>query len=658
MTQFSISGVAVEFGAELIFSDATFTVSRGERWGVVGRNGTGKTTLFRIITGDMQPSRGNIARTPGLRIALLEQHRDFGDAETVWEAAAGQFAHLFALERSLTHQTTALAEMGEASTPQMLARYDRDLERFEREGGYTLAPRVDAVLQGLGFDADEARRRPLDTLSGGERGRLGLARQLVAPADVLLLDEPTNHLDLETTAWLERYLRDADETVLLISHDRAFLEAVADHVLHFEARSAFAYAAGYSAFVMQRVERRLAQQRAYTQQRRTIAREEDYIRRNIAGQNTRQAKGRRKRLSRMPRLSPPPGSEATMALQLAPRERGGEQVVIAEHARVRVEDRVLVEDFTATVRRGDVVGLVGANGTGKSTLLRALMGEHPLDGGRLDLGGSISAAFYRQDLAQVPVDRSLYDVIGDLRPSWERGQVLGHLARFGFTGDEVQRSAATLSGGERARVALAMIMLSGSNLLLFDEPTNHLDVESIEVLEDAVNEYGGTVILVSHDRALLRALTTRMWVLHGGRITDFAGGFEEWEVAAAEREHAAAVTAAEEEQKRRVQERQRTRRAKDAGPSDRSIVAAPLRHVEECEDRVAALESSLSLLTATLEDPALYATAEGITRATELGTELERVRRSLDEAMAEWEQAVEGRGPESGVRVRGSGGGR
>lgn len=339
-----------------------------------------------------------------------------------------------------------------------------------------------------------------------------------------------------------------------------------------------------------------------------------------------------------------------MALRLAPRERGGEQVVIAQHARVKVEDRLLVKDFTATVRRGDVVGLVGANGTGKSTLLRTLMGDHPLDSGRLDLGGSISASFYRQDLGQVPVNRSLYDVISDLRPSWERGQVLGHLARFGFAGDDVQRSAATLSGGERARVALAMIMLSGANLLLFDEPTNHLDVESIEVLEDAVEEFDGTVILISHDRALLRALTTRMWVLHGGRITDYAGGFEEWEIAAAEREHAAAVAAAEEEQKRRVQERQRTRRAKDSDTASRPAVRNAQRAVEECEAKVASLEFRLSELTQTLEDPALYATQEGISRATELGTELERVRRSLDEAMADWERAVDSRSSELGVR--------
>ena len=235
MTQLSLSGVAVEFGATRLFENVTFTVGKGEKWGVVGRNGTGKTTLFRLLTGEAQPSRGHRGPSPGLRFSVMEQHREFAGASTVWEAAAGPFAELLGLERSLAEQGVALAEAGDRCTPAMLAKYDRDLERFEREGGYTLAPRIDAVLHGLGFDPDRARTRSLAGLSGGERGRLGLARQLVAPADVLLLDEPTNHLDLETTRWLEEYLRGLDATVLLISHDRAFLQAVSDHVLHLEA---------------------------------------------------------------------------------------------------------------------------------------------------------------------------------------------------------------------------------------------------------------------------------------------------------------------------------------------------------------------------------------------------------------------------------------
>src|SRR5256886_1296778 len=475
MTQIAFAGVGVDFGATRLFSDVSFTVAPGERWGIVGRNGTGKTTLFRLLTGDLEPTRGGITRAPGLRVSLLEQHRDYGAATTVWEAAAGELAELLALEQSLVEQAANLAH---DSSPRALARYGEDLERFEREGGYAVTARIDAVLHGLEFDPAQARVTPLAALSGGELGRLGLARQLMSTAHVLLLDEPTNHLDLETTRWLEQYLAASERTVLLVSHDRAFLSATVDHVLHLEGRSAAPYAAGYADFVAQRAERRLAQQRAFEQQQRVIAHEKDYIARNIAGQNTKQAKGRRKRLERVPRLSP--------------------------------------------------------------------------------VGGAARA--------------------------------------------EVLRRADSLSGGERARVALAILMLSGANLLILDEPTNHLDVESIEALEDAIAEYDGTIILVSHDRALLRALTTRIWILHDRRMTEFAGGFEEWEEVSTERAHATAVQNAEDQALRRVHERQRVAPSPQADP--RMSLRKAQREVEEAEGLVAKLEAQVAEVVAALEDPA------------------------------------------------------
>ena len=641
MTQLSLSAVGVEFGASPLFDGLTLTVTRGQRWGILGRNGSGKTTLFRLITGDAEPTSGTIARATGLRWSVMEQHREFAGASTVWEAAAGAFGELRALERSLAEQAAAMAAAGERCTPRMLARYDRDLERFEREGGYTLTARIDAVLDGLGFDPDAARSRPLETLSGGERGRLGLAQQLVEPADILLLDEPTNHLDLDTTRWLESYLLRLDETVLVISHDRAFLQAVVDHVFHLEAGTGVSYAGDYESFLRQRAERRLAQQRVFAKQARTIAAEEDYIRRNIAGQNSSQAKGRRRRLERVGRLSPPPGEEGAMALRLTAEERGGDQVVVADRVGLVAGERRLLGGFSARVERGDVLGLVGPNGAGKSTLLGVFVGDRPPDEGTVRVPDSVTIAHYRQDLAQVPTEETLYDVIGSLRPSWGRGPVQGHLGRFGFTGDAVLRKAGTLSGGERARVALAMMMLSGANLLVFDEPTNHLDVESIEALEDAIEEYGGTVILVSHDRALLRGLTTRTWILHDGRITDFPGGFAEWETVSAERAHAAAVAAAESEALRRVKERKQTRRPDDARrrevesarrSAEQAVAAAELE-VTEWEERVAALR-------ARLEDPDLYLTNEGAVRAGAIGRELEAAKAELDRVFARWEAAT------------------
>ena len=636
MTQLAASSIAVEFGATTLFTDITFTIASGERWGIVGRNGTGKTTLFRLLTGEMVPTRGHIARTPGLTVSLLEQHREFAGAATIWEAAAGQFADLLALERSLVEQAANLEHDSSETT---LNKYGKDLERFEREGGYTITPRVDAVLHGLGFDPVSARSTPVSQLSGGERGRLGLARQLVSPADVLLLDEPTNHLDLETTQWLEEYLRTVNNTVLLISHDRAFLAAVVDHVLHFEGNSASAYSGSYAAFVEQRTLRRLTQQRQFTQQQKKIAAEEDYIARNIAGQNTRQAKGRRKRLERLPRLSVPTSDASVMAVRFESGERGGDRVILAEHVTVGVENRVLIDDLSVTLMRGDTVGLIGPNGSGKSTLIRALMGEHPISAGELRVGGGITPGYYRQDMTQVPLDKTLYDVINDLRPTWDRRAVQGHLGRFGFSGDEVQRRADTLSGGERARIALAMLMLSGANLLILDEPTNHLDVESIEALEDAIEQYEGSVLLVSHDRELLRALTTRVWVLHDQHVTDFDANFGEWEVISAERRHAAAVVAGEEEALRRVQEKKKTARREETGRSARGAIREAQKKVAELENEIQSLESRIESLTRELEDPALYTRTDGVARAKELGVNLERLKHDLDRALDQWTAA-------------------
>jgi ATP-binding cassette, subfamily F, member 3 len=529
MSLLSLSDIAVEFGATKLFDRVTFTVGKGDRWGIVGRNGSGKTSLFKIITGTLTPTRGAVARMPGLKVSLLDQHRDFGGAVSVWDAAALPYASVMALEVSLAEQAARLAELGEKAPAALLEQYGHDLETFAHEGGYTFHSRVDSVLQGLAFDAEESKTRKVATLSGGERGRVGLAAQLVAPADLLLLDEPTNHLDLETTAWLQEYIRELDETVIVISHDRAFLDEIADHVLHLEGGTAETYRGGYSSFVQQRAERRLALERQVEKQRTMIAKEEDYIRRNIAGQNTAQAKGRRKRLDRLPRLTPPPGAGGTMELRLEISERGGDRVIAAENLTVAIGDRTLVRDFSATANRGDVIALVGPNGAGKTTLIKTLLGEREPQGGAVKLGGSVSPAYFRQDHDKLPLDASLYEVIENLRPLWTRGAIQNHLGCFGFSGEEVFRSTRTLSGGERSRLALAVIVLQRANMLVLDEPTNHLDVESIEAIEDAIEEYEGTVLLVSHDRALLRELATRVWAFDGDRLVDFGGTFVDWE---------------------------------------------------------------------------------------------------------------------------------
>lgn len=640
MTQISLSSVGVQYGATTVLRDVTVTIDASERWGIIGRNGSGKTSLFRLIMGTQAPSSGSIARTPALRFAVLDQHREFPGATTVWGAVAEAFRPLIDLEHDLTLQTEAMGAAGSEVTESQLNRYARDLERFEHEGGYRYVSMVDEVLEGLGFRAATAREEALSHLSGGERGRVALARQLVLPADVLLLDEPTNHLDLETTAWLEEYLRSSRETQLIISHDRAFLDRVVDHVLHLEDNTAFVYAGGYAAFVQQRAERRMSQLRSFDKQQKAVAKEEDYIRRNIAGQNTRQAKGRRKRLAWLPRLTPPPDDEAAMAVQFRPAQRGGDQVVVADHVGVRIGDRDLLRDFTGWIRRGDVVGLIGPNGTGKSTLLKTMVGERAASDGEIRIGGAITPAMYSQDFANVPRDKAIYDIIADMRPMWERGQVMGHLGRVQFSGDETRRSASSLSGGELARVALAMIMLDQANFLIFDEPTNHLDVESIEALEDAIERFGGTVLLVSHDRELLRKLVTRVWELRDGTMRVFDGEFAEWEeqrsrVAELARDETTAREAAG-----KARDRASAQRRTSADTKSRGSARDVRRTLEDAEARVAALEAQVSELTDALGDPALYDAPDGREHVARLSGDLKSAKGELARALKSWEAAM------------------
>lgn len=677
MTLIAVGAASVDFGPTNIFKDISFTVAQGDRWAIVGRNGTGKTTLVKLLTGQLAPNKGNVSRQPGLRIALLEQHRHFEPEMSLWDVVADAFAELRQLETSLTQQAANLEhDHGDAA----MTKYGRDLERFEREGGYQLASTVDSVLMGVGFDPDHARATKIGTLSGGERGRVALARQLAMPAEVLLLDEPTNHLDLETTAWLETYLIETQRTVICISHDRSFLSAMADHVLHFEGGTAFAYTGNYESFILQREERRLTQVRQFDKQEKKVASETEYIARNLFGQNTKQAKGRRKLLARMPRISLPPGSEAVMALRLTAGNRSGDRVLETKHATIGVPGRDLIKDVTLVMERGEVIALLGANGAGKSTLIKTLLGEREPVAGEVKLGVSTSVAYYRQDLAHLPLDAAIYDVIADMRPLWERRQVQGHLGRFGYTGDEVQRTVGTLSGGERARVALALLTLESANLLVLDEPTNHLDVESIEAMEDAIEEYEGSVLIVSHDRAVLRGLATQVWEVKDLKLHQFPGSFVEWEqlradtkaksiadtraanAAEAERSAKARATANAASNAQARQNKNDSSNKKSGAPAKgsqssgtnagaktnhqasgdtRKLARAAQKALADVELRVATLEGRLAELTTALEDLTLYDTPAGMKKAQELGKSLDEHRDLLDEAMHDWNAAAE-----------------
>jgi ATP-binding cassette subfamily F protein 3 len=641
MTIVRLQNAGKQYGDRWVFRNVSFTVGARDRWGIVGRNGVGKTTLFKAITGDDEATEGEIWRHPGLRFTLLRQNRGEQSAATVHEAALEPFADLVEMEARINRE---LEELGTVQEPRdaerLLKSYDRHVEEFRRRGGYEMRSRADATLEGLGFPQD-TWGKPIRALSGGELGRLRLAQTLLAQPDVLLLDEPTNHLDLRSTEWLEEFLRGYPGTVMVVSHDRVFLERLADHMLHLEEGTAYPYTGGYDSFLDQREARRELQRKQYEQQQAHIARTEAFIQKFIAGTRTKQAKSRRTLLNRLERVAAVGRDEKAMGLQFASGGRSGGVVMKVDAVQCAYGDRVLFSPFSAEVSRAERIALVGPNGCGKSTLMRVLAGAAQPVRGSVTMGTGVRPAYYRQDFTHLDPEKKIREEVAEAAPSLTFPELRSHLGRFLFTGDEQEARVGDLSGGEQARVALAKITLQKANLLLLDEPTNHLDIESREVLEEALDGYDGTVILISHDRATLSALSTRVWAYEDGRFIDYPGSFDEWLEWSARRKAESAATAV----------LARTAEPKGGGGSSSAAGGAPAlskneirrreREQQALEQRIEKIEARIAEIEATLGDPALYAAGADPARPAALAAERDTLSAELAEAYATWERVGE-----------------
>ena len=640
MTLVRLQDAGKQYGDRWIIRHVDFHVAKGERWGIVGRNGIGKTTLLKLITGEDEPTEGEVWRHPGLRFTHMRQERGEAGTHTIAQAALHPFAALVAMEERL-HREAALLEHTDHDSDdgrRLLASYDRHTEEFRRRGGYEMHSRAEATLEGLGFPAD-TWGKPLRALSGGELGRLRLAQTLLAEPDVLLLDEPTNHLDLRSTEWLEEYLKSYPGTVMVVSHDRVFLERLADHVLHLEEGTAFAYAGGFESFLEQREARRELQRRQYEQQQAQIARTEDFIRRNLAGQKTKQAKSRRTLLSRMERVAAASEDGRAMALRFGAASRSGGTVMRIDALTCAFGQRRLFAPFSAEVSRGERIAVIGPNGCGKSTLMRALAGEPPPCGGSVIPGTGVVRAYYRQDFTHLDEAKTVWQEVSD----GARGtmpELRGHLGRFLFSGDDIQARVGDLSGGEQARVALAKITLQRANLLLLDEPTNHLDLESREVLEEAIEGYDGTVILISHDRAFLSGTATRVWSWNEGRFEDYPGGFDDWREWSARRQSDASATAASAAKQAATQSATAAA-AKPSGGLSKNEQRRRQAELQRLEERIHAVETRVAEIETALGDPALYAPGTDAARPKALADERDALAAELAEAYAAWERVGE-----------------
>jgi ATP-binding cassette subfamily F protein 3 len=633
MSLIQATNLSKVYGDQLVFEGVTLAVPHQARVALVGANGAGKTTLLRILMGLEASDSGQVRRARSIRIGYLPQESadgapsEISDQTTLWESCLTAFEGLLQDEAELARLEATMADP--ALTDKAMERYGSLQEAFERAGGYIYPSRIRQVLTGLGFDPAD-HDRPIASFSGGERTRAGLARLLLEDPDLLLLDEPTNHLDIQAMEWLEGWLKDWPGAALIVSHDRYFLDHTVESVWELTPNGVDVYHGNYTAYAYQRGERRQAQLREYMAQQARVRSEQEYIRRNIAGQNTRQAQGRLKRLERMLRddVVARPRRDQTVRVAFKPLERSGTRVLETVGLQVgRPETQELLLAVPDIVlERGARVALIGPNGAGKTTLIKTILGEVEPLGGKCRLGAGLNVGYLAQTDEGLDPANSVLEEIQSADSGLGRKAARDWLARFLFRGGEVDKAIPALSGGERRRLALAKLVLAGANLLLLDEPTNHLDLASQEALQEALSGFDGTFILVSHDRYLIDALATMMWIVRPETavLEVLPGGYSDFlasHVPATKPDPAAPV--------------ERPRQVSRAAPSRAD------RRLENVEIRIAELENELAALT-----QALQARSEDVDRVRQLGLRYAEVESELDRVLAQWEQLARAHGQE------------
>jgi ATP-binding cassette subfamily F protein 3 len=520
---FRLSEVYKSYGTQDVLRGVSLQINPGEHVGLVGRNGSGKTTIFRLINHEELPDRGEVIRARGMRLGLLAQHIHFEAGSTVHESALAAFGHLQQIE----HEMHVLEHrMGEAvdDLDEILERYSDLQHQFEREGGFEYAAKAESILQGLGFDKTTWSLET-EKLSGGQQNRLGLVRLLLAEPDVLLLDEPTNHLDVDAVEWLEEFLQTYTAAYVVISHDRYFLDRSCRRIIELENGRASSYTGNYSDYLVEREERREAQQRAYDNQQQLIAKTEEFIRRNLAGQKTKQAKSRRTLLAKLERIDAVRVDQSSGDFRLKSIERAGNHVLTVDQTTIGYPDKLLARDISFVLRRGECLGIIGPNGSGKTTFLKTILQKIAPLAGEIRWGTKVEVGYYAQQLDDLD-DRN--EIIMELRrvasPGATAGELRSFLAKFLFRGDDVYKHVRDLSGGEKGRLALAKLIYSRVNVLVLDEPTNHLDIPSREALEEALDAYEGTILTISHDRYFLDRVATQILALDGAGLAEHYDG--------------------------------------------------------------------------------------------------------------------------------------
>jgi ATP-binding cassette, subfamily F, member 3 len=608
------------YGATEVLSDLTFQVEPRQRLGIVGANGSGKSSLLKAISGDVIPSSGSLTLAPKTRTAYLAQELEAGPHESVYADALHSRPDILSLRARLEGLEAAMAGASGAQQAVLVEDYGEVQHEYERLDGYAYDNRVAEVLHGVGLTEADQALAP-SALSGGQRRRLALAKLLLQDADLLLLDEPTNHLDLEAIEWLEGFLRLSRAGMLIVSHDRRFLEHTADDILELQAGSGEWYPGNYRQYVRLRRERRALRQKEFDAQQEYIARTEEFIRRYKAGQRAREARGRQTRLDRLDRVAPP-ADDQQIRIRLKASVTS-DLIFQSDGLRLGYGKRELLTTPGFTINAGERIAIVGPNGSGKTSLLKALLGElRPLSG-RVKMGPRVAMRYYDQHLADLDPNKTVLTELQDAFGLPEE-TLRTFLGRLLFHGDDAFKTIRSLSGGEKSRVALAKLMLDDAGLLLLDEPTNHLDIPAQEMLEEALQDFEGTIVFVSHDRYFIDAIATRLWTIEDGAVTMHLGNYSDLD---RRRQRAARPVVAPEPRKS----------GRVVTPARPGGTAKPGAAVDSVEDRIDELEAEVRRIEEQLADHQTY---DDPARVAELAAAHEDASRRLRALYQEWEQAA------------------
>ena len=656
MILLDVEGVRKHFGPEPVLDGVTFELRPGERIGLAGPNGSGKTTLLRILAGKDEADNGAVRLHPSVHLGYLEQQPCWEPGRTLWDEAQSALAGLIALQEEALAVAEAMGQSGDPAEHKRLAdRYDHLQHEIQRRDAYNLEYKIHRVLAGLRF-RPESLTQPVESLSGGEQNRLMLAKLLLAEPNLMLMDEPSNHLDIEATEWLEQFLVESSAAILLVSHDRYFLDKVTNRTLELFGGTVDSYTGNFTAYWQQKAERLLVQQRTFEKQQTDIAKTKDFIRRNHYGMKHAQAEDRRKKLERI-ELVPPPRDIQAPPMGFPPATRSGDMVLRAEGL-AKAFDRPLFSGIDVQIVRGQRWGLLGPNGAGKTTLLRCLLGREQPDAGQVRLGQGVVVGYFDQQLAELDEQRPAVDAIRPSHKQFNEQQRRDLLARFGLTGDTALQQVLNLSGGERCRAALARLAAADANVLVLDEPTNHLDLWARDALERALTAFDGTVLFVSHDRYFVNRVADHLLILEGAQARIIEGNYEAYQLqlssqaAAATSAEAAVVKAAKPSGKghKKAKQPETQRRDEEAGGGDKTeggkaekkAVRAkrrfPYRKVGELENEIFAIETCVEQLQADLARGDTHRDGE---RVRQITADIAKHQEALKQLYEHWEEATE-----------------